>query len=48
MRIELTDEVVKAIESCKRPISIDCPLFGACLEYYTGDNSLNKEEEENA
>lgn len=51
MKIELTDEVVKAIESCKRPISTDCenvdtycPLFGACLEYYTGDDSANKEE----
>ena len=48
-RIELTDEVVKAITMCC-PLENDelsehcdkrCALAGACLEYYTGDNSEN-------
>lgn len=52
MRIELTNEIAKAIEYCqflKNDTVSDickkyCPLSGACLEYWTGDNSLNKEE----
>ena len=55
MRIELTNEIVKAIEFCKCPPNENCenkfnycPLAGACLEYWTGDDSANKEEEEDA
>lgn len=52
-RIELTNEVVKAITmTCPLAPSEDseecfakCALAGACLEYYTGDNSANREEE---
>lgn len=52
-RIELTDEIVKAItmtcpikptdsaELCET----HCALAGACMEYWTGDDSANKEEE---
>ena len=52
-RIELTDEVIKAITMCC-PLAHDdntelcdthCALAGACLEYYTGDNSQNKGRE---
>lgn len=51
MRIELTDEVVKAITvNCPvLPGGDDskcfeqCALAGACLEYYTGDNSQNSD-----
>jgi hypothetical protein len=50
VRIELTDEVVKAItENC--PLSDDdeeeekcfarCALAGACLEYWTGNKIAN-------
>lgn len=51
MRIELTNEIVKAITMCC-PLSPQdddgecfarCALAGACLEYYTGDDSANKE-----
>ena len=44
-RIELTTEVILQIVSCE---AIDarecehCPLGGACLEYFTGDDSENK------
>lgn len=49
-RIELTNEVCKIIEFCPRiveQISSDecekyCPLSGACLEYWTGDDTANK------
>ena len=52
-RIELTDEVVKAITMCcpldpsdsSEQCSSRCALAGACLEYYTGDNYENREEE---
>ena len=53
MRIELTDEIIKAI-TMNCPLSLDesaevcfnhCALAGACLEYYTGDNSENKEDD---
>jgi hypothetical protein len=52
-RIELTDEIVKALtmtcpikptdsaELCET----HCALAGACMEYWTGDDSANKEEE---
>lgn len=52
MRIELTNEIVKAI-TMNCPLKDDdpslfcferCALAGACLEYYTGDASKNKEE----
>ena len=52
-RIELTDEVIKAITMCC-PLAHDdntelcdthCALAGACLEYYTGDDSQNKGRE---
>lgn len=49
MKIELTDEIVKAITNC--PIidtnmncTGNCVLAGACLEYWTGDDNENKEE----
>jgi hypothetical protein len=51
MRIELTDEVVKAI-TANCPVPPDhssskcfeqCALAGACLEYYTGDDSQNSD-----
>ena len=49
MRIELTNEMVKAITAnCPVPPDYDCSkcfeqcaLAGACLEYYTDDNSQN-------
>lgn len=49
-RIELTEEIRKAITTCC-PVPLDCnqdcskycALAGAYLEYYTGDNSYNKE-----
>ena len=50
MKIELTNEIVKVIEFCphleKTPFEICvnyCPLMGACIEYWTGDDSKNKE-----
>ena len=52
MRIELTNEIVKAI-TMNCPLMLDqssedcfnhCALAGACLEYYTGDTSENKED----
>ena len=51
MRIELTNEIVKAITNCPildtnmSCIGSCCVLSGACLEYWTGDDSENKEEE---
>ena len=54
-RIELTNEIVKAITMCC-PLANDdnsehcfscCALAGACLEYYTGDNCQNKGEDKN-
>ena len=52
MRIELTNEIVKAItmncplkdEDLSCFCSERCALAGACLEYYTGDASENREE----
>lgn len=47
IRVKLTDEVCKAIEFCSVPIEdeskecTECPLRGACLEYWTGDSSHN-------
>lgn len=47
-RIKLTDEICQILEVCPK-VSEDedvcemhCPLFGACLEYWTGDDSRNK------
>ena len=49
-RIELTNEIVKAITMCC-PLADDdraencdgrCALAGACLEYWTGDDSANR------
>lgn len=53
MRIELTDEIVKAITmTCPIPKDDDCEqcfsrcaLAGACLEYWTGDDCCNRERE---
>lgn len=50
MRIELTNEIVKAITCCCPLENYDsaetcdkhCALAGACLEYYTGDDSNNQ------
>ena len=51
MRIEITSEIEKAITmACPVPPLDDrncfgkCALAGACLEYWTGDDSENKEE----
>lgn len=46
-RIELVNEVVKAIESCKHAedgseFCGSCPLMGACLEYWTGNDTENQ------
>lgn len=51
-RIELTNEIVKAITMCcpldpsdsSELCSSRCALAGACLEYYTGDNCENQEQ----
>ena len=50
MRIELTNEIVKAITCCCPLNDNDtaencekhCALAAACLEYYTGDSSENQ------
>jgi hypothetical protein len=52
VRIELTNEIEKAITmNCPLKDSDDsskcfgrCALAGACMEYYTGDDSENREE----
>lgn len=52
-RIELTNEIVKAITMCCPLDPADngekcfgsCALAGACLEYWTGDNCQNKGED---
>ena len=52
-RIELTEEICGIIDNCPRQkylpntrmgeiCSDNCPLFGACLERLTGDDSENK------
>ena len=48
-RIELTNEIVKAITMCCPIANGDdtdcfgrCALAGACLEYWTGDDCANK------
>lgn len=47
-RIELSKEVIDCLKACYRPELEEhcgtCPLFGACLEYYTGDGSCNQDE----
>ena len=51
-RIELTDEIIKAITTCC-PLKDNetaencfehCALAKACMEYYTGDDSENQDE----
>ena len=47
-RIELTEQIIEILENCsfselEEPCGT-CPLFGACLEYYTGDNSENQDK----
>lgn len=47
MKIELTDEIIKVIENCDcdnsyNDCDIHCPLTGACLQWFTGDDSENK------
>jgi hypothetical protein len=55
MRIEISKEIADVIHHCANTKVLDddetmkfcdkfCPLGGACLEYWTGDDSLNKEE----
>ena len=53
MRIELVNEVVKAIEFCpfreefsdeRALLCENCVLEGACVEYWTGDDSYNQDE----
>jgi hypothetical protein len=47
-KIELSKEVIDFLESCSYPELEEhcgtCPFFGACLEYYTGDDSCNQDE----
>jgi hypothetical protein len=47
-KIELSKEVIDFLEACSYPELEEhcetCPLFGACLEYYTGDDSCNQDE----
>lgn len=48
-RIELVNEVVKALESCEHAedgseFCSSCPLMGACLEYWTGDDTENQDQ----
>ncbi len=54
MRIELVNEVVKAIEFCpfskdfseeRAKLCTNCVLMGACIEYWTGDDTENQDEE---
>ena len=53
MRIELVNEVVKAIEFCpfredfseeRANLCENCVLMGACIEYWTGDDSCNRDK----
>jgi hypothetical protein len=51
MRIELVNEVVKALEFCEHAedgseFCGSCPLMGACIEYWTGDARCNQEDKE--
>ena len=48
-RMKITEELIEIFEACgDLDGEIDpeecekCPHFGACLEYFTGDNSCNK------
>ena len=47
-KIELSKEVIDFLEACSYSELEEhcgtCPLFGACLEYYTGDDSYNQDE----
>jgi hypothetical protein len=46
-RIKLTNQVIKTIEQCvpdaDNEVCLTCPLYGACLEYFTGDDSCNQD-----
>lgn len=47
-RIELTAQIIEILENCsfselEEPCET-CPLLGACLEYYTGNNSENQDK----
>lgn len=53
-RIELVNEVVKAIEFCpfindcsaeRAELCTNCALMGACIEYWTGDETENQDED---
>jgi hypothetical protein len=49
-RIELVNEVVKALELCEHAengseFCGSCPLMGACLEYWTGDDTENQDQD---
>lgn len=51
MKIELTDQICQILETCpmlektgEESTSLCekvCPLVGACLEYWTGDDTAN-------
>ena len=47
-KIELSKEVIDFLEACSYPELEEhcgtCSFFGACLEYYTGDDSCNQDE----
>lgn len=54
-RIELTEEIIKALENCsyrndfsdeRVKLCENCVLIGACCEYWTGDDSENQDEDE--
>lgn len=51
MYIECTNQIEEIITNCQlnqepyegeNPCVKHCPLFGVCLQYFTGDNSENK------
>lgn len=47
-RIELSKEVIDSLKACSYPVLEEhcdtCPLYGACLEYFTGDDSCNQDK----
>lgn len=53
-RIELTEEIIKALENCsyrndfsdeRVKLCENCVLTGACCEYWTGDDSENQDKD---
>lgn len=51
MKIIITDEIEKVLTNCpyrstENPEDCEnhCPLIGVCMEYWTGDDSANRED----